>query len=299
MTISVKSINSMINSNIRFFVESCDKEFSNQIRKTAEILCRNRMPVVLISGPSGSGKTTSANMLRDILRDMGINSYSVSIDNYFKPFTENERNLLSEGKMDLESPQRIDSELLSSQIEMIIKGEKTEIPVYNFKNSSRIYNGNIIQRKDNDIIIFEGIHALNGDVIRIDDENTFKIYVSVRTRVENGEIILHPSKIRLLRRIIRDYIHRGRSVDETLQIFTSVQEGEHKYIMPYKYRADCNIDTFLPYEISIYRNFLERNNMAIRKNPLTSDLIKIVDKVNPIENTYLSPDSLINEFVGS
>lgn len=293
MTISVKSINTMLNGKSRAFMESCDRELLSQIRQTAEALCRSRMPVVLISGPSGSGKTTSAHILRDILQDMGINSCSVSMDNYFRPLTENELKLLSEGKMDLESPLRIDSELLSSQIEMIIKGEKTEIPVYDFRNSKRIYNGNIIQRKDNEIIIFEGIHALNDNVVKIDD--TFRIYVSVRTRVENGEIILHPSKIRLLRRIIRDHIHRGRSADETLQLFVSVQEGEHKYIMPYKYRADCNIDTFLPYELSVYRNFLERNNMIIRKNPLTSDLIRILDTITPSE--YFPPESLIHEFV--
>lgn len=299
MTISVKSINTMLEGNIRQFMENSDRHILNQIEETAKILCKNHIPAVLISGPSGSGKTTSAHILSGILCDMGISSHSVSMDNYFKPFTLEERKLLAEGKIDLESPARIDSELLSSQIEMIIKGEKVEIPVYDFKVSGRSYNGNFIQRKKNEIIIFEGIHALNSDVIRIDDDNTFRIYVSVRTRVQNGEIILHPSKIRLLRRIIRDHIHRGRSADETLQLFESVQEGEHKYIMPYKSRSNCNIDTFLPYELSIYRNFLESNGMAIKNSPMTSDLLKILEDVKPAESIYLSENSLIQEFVGS
>jgi len=296
MTISVKSINMALGGK-RAYMENCDRELYLQIKRTAENIFNKRMPVVLISGPSGSGKTTFSHMLCDILSDMGMNSHSISMDNYFKPLTETELELLSKGKMDLESPMRIDSELLSSQIKMIINGEKTEIPIYDFKTSSRLYKGDFVERKKNDIIIFEGIHALNGDVIRIADDSTFKIYASVRTRVENGEIILHPSKIRLLRRIIRDYIHRGRSADETLQLFTSVDEGEHKYIMPYKYRADCNIDTFLPYELSIYRNFLESNGMIIRKNPITSDLLRILDTIKSSESIYLSANSLIREFV--
>lgn len=297
MTISVKSINTMIGENIHKFMESSDRQLFSQIEKTAKMLSENHIPAVLISGPSGSGKTTSAHILKDILCDMGISSHSVSMDNYFIPFSDEERQLLSKGKIDLESPQRIDSELLSSQIEMIIRGEKVEIPVYDFKKSQRIYNGNFIQLKKNEIIIFEGIHALNNNVIKIDDDSTFRIYVSVRTRVQNGEIIMHPSKIRLLRRIIRDHINRGRSAFDTLQLFESVQEGEHKYIMPYKTRANCNIDTFLPYELSIYRDFLEHNEMILKKSHVTSDLIKILENIKPIDNKYLSGNSLIHEFV--
>lgn len=297
MTVSVKSINTMLSSGCRSFMENSDRELFSQIKKTAETLYENHMPVVLVSGPSGSGKTTFSHMLRDILGDMGLRSHSVSMDNYFKPLTERELELLAEGKIDLESPSRIDSELLSSQIDMVIKGEKTEIPVYDFKNSKRFYKGDFIQRKENEVIIFEGIHALNNNVIRIDDDKTFRIYVSVRTRVNNGEVILHPSKIRLMRRIIRDNIHRGRSADETMQLFTSVESGEHKYIMPYKQRADCNIDTFLPYELSVYRNFLETHEMFIKKSAITLDLIKILDAVNPADEVLLPKTSLIREFI--
>ena len=135
MTISVKSINTMIGEDIHKFMESSDRQLFGQIERTARMLSENHIPVVLISGPSGSGKTTSAHILRDILCDMGINSHSVSMDNYFIPFTAEEHQLLSKGKIDLESPLRIDSELLSSQIEMIIKGERVEIPVYDFRKS--------------------------------------------------------------------------------------------------------------------------------------------------------------------
>lgn len=297
MTVSVKTINEAVSENTKMFMENSDRDFIRQIRKIAANLKENRMPVVLISGPSGSGKTTSSYILRNILNDMGISSHTVSMDNYFKPLTEQELSLLACGKMDLESPLRIDSELLSLQIEMIIKGEKTEIPSYDFKTSSRKKSGKFIERRENEIIIFEGIHALNDNVIRIADENTFKIYVSVRTRVESGGIILHPSKIRLLRRIIRDNIHRGRSVDETLQLFPLVESGEHKYIMPYKYRADCNIDTFMPYELSVYRSFLESENISLKKNNITSDLIKIIDSIKPAECELLPEMSLIREFV--
>ena len=300
MTTSIKTINSLINNDCKKFIESSDKNFFNQIKKAAETIYNqhNQTPIILISGPSGSGKTTSATILKNILNDMGLNSHTISLDNYFSPLSEEELKLLSEGKMDLESPDRIDNDLLNQQIEKIINGEKVEIPTYDFKKSQRFYNGNFIQRKENEIVIFEGIHALNDNVITIDDSKTFKIYVSVRTRVESGGILMHPSKIRLLRRLIRDNIHRGRSADDTLQLFASVERGEHKYIMPYKKRSCFDIDTFIPYEISVYKHFLENNSMIIRHKTVTDDLLEILDKIKSIYTELISKDSLIYEFVG-
>lgn len=148
------------------------------------------------------------------------------MDNYFCSLTEEEKRLSALGKMDLESPKRIDNELLNSHIEMIGRGENIEIPKYNFGTSSREISGTPFRREHGELVIFEGIHALNPDVITVPDSQICKIYVSVRTRVTCGNIILHPSKVRLMRRMIRDSKFRQRSLRETMNMFESVEYGE-------------------------------------------------------------------------
>lgn len=169
------------------------------------------------------------------------------MDNYFRPLTESEKALAALGKMDLESPDRVDKELLNAQIHAINMGEEIEIPRYNFKTSSRDGKGTPFRRNKDELVIFEGIHSLNPDVITVPDEELCKIYVSVRTRITCGDIILHPSKVRLMRRMIRDKNFRQRSLRETMNMYDSVEAGENKYIMPYKHRSDYDVDTFMAY----------------------------------------------------
>ena len=134
-----------------FYKLSC---IVDEIEKT----CHTR-PVILLAGPSGSGKTTTAMMLEKMLDERGHETHTVSMDNYFCPLTEEEKELAALGKVDLESPVRVDKELLNQQISAIEKCEEIEIPKYNFKTSSREWSGKKIQRKKGELVIFEGIYA--------------------------------------------------------------------------------------------------------------------------------------------
>lgn len=137
-------------------------------------------------------------------------------------------------------------------------GGEVRLPKFNFADNSR-QHGNAIRCDGNTVVIIEGIHALNPDVTgKMHDSATF-IYVSVRTRIadEKGGL-LHPSKIRLIRRLSRDKLFRGRDYHRTIEQFPSVQRGESLYIMPYKHLADFDIDTFFPYELSVYRSVLAK-----------------------------------------
>ena len=159
-------------------------------------------------------------------------------------------------------------------------------------------SGNILQRKPGELVILEGIHSLNPDVIRIPDETTAKIYVSVRTRITaNGET-LHPSKIRLMRRMVRDRLFRKRTLRDTLKMFRSVEEGENKYIMPYKYRSTYDVDTFMAYEICAYRDLLLEDLRKLPDDPELRDAGAFLADAAALSAEALPEDSLIREFVG-
>ena len=162
----------------------------------------------------------------------------------------------------------MDGELLSEHIAKIARGEEVEIPVFDFPNMRRSDETIKLKRNDGELIIFEGIHALNPSVITAPREFTAKIYVSVRTRVSYGDKILQPEYVRLLRRIARDKLYRGRSVAVTLSYLESVTRGENNFVKPFKRFADFQIDTFLGYETGVYKGIIERDiiNAATDEN---------------------------------
>ena len=260
---------------------------------------RNEKPVILISGPSGSGKTTTAFMIEKILDEAGCDTHTISMDNYFCPLSKEEKELAARGQMDLESPERVDADLLNSQIEAIENCEEIEIPKYNFAESIRQPSGLVLKRKPGELVIFEGIHSLNPSVITVPDNKLVKIYVSVRTRVTCDDIILHPSKVRLMRRMIRDKNFRKRTLRETMNMFQSVETGENKYIMPYKHRSDYDIDTFMAYELNAYRNSLINQLRELSDYPELTDITKVLEQLVPLNKKDISRDSLICEFIGS
>ncbi|MBP5578052.1 MAG: adenylyl-sulfate kinase [Ruminococcus sp.] len=301
MNIEITRINQGIDSDPVRYIKSVNEDYLYKLKKIADDIAENRneKPVILLSGPSGSGKTTTAMMIEKLLDDMGHETHTLSMDNWFCPLTEAEKALAAEGKMDLESPLRVDCELLNEQIEDICACREIELPKYNFKTSTRCGSGKMFKRNKDELVIFEGIHALNPAVITVPDSMISKIYVSVRTRISDEDILLHPSRIRLMRRMIRDKNFRKRSLRETMNMFHSVEAGENKYIMPYKYRSDYDVDTFMSYELSVYRNDLLSQLQELTDVPEVCECIKVLEKLVPIEKTDVTPDSLICEFIGN
>ncbi len=301
MYIELSEINEKLLTDSQAFIRETDDAYQCRLMEIADdiALHRTERPIILLSGPSGSGKTTTAQMIEKILDDHGIETHTLSLDNYFSPFTAEERALFAEGKLDLESPNRVDSAFLSEQLTAIEEGRPVELPIYDFKESARIMSGNILHRKPGELVILEGIHSLNPDVIQIPDETTAKIYVSVRTRITADGEILHPSKIRLMRRMVRDRLFRKRSLHDTLMMFRSVEEGENKYIMPYKYRSTYDVDTFMAYEICAYKNWLLEDFKNMSNEPELLDAGAFLADAEALPSESLPETSLIREFVGA
>ncbi len=284
-------------------VLSAENAYADQISAAAERIYneRSKRPVVLISGPSGSGKTTTAGRLAHLLEDNGCRAHTISMDNYFLPLTPEERRLSELGQFDFESPKRLDTELFKEHLEKLSRCEAIDVPAFDFAAQDR-RPGMRLESEPGDIVIMEGIHALNPDVTGHSDEFTNRVYVSVRTRLEDNGALLHPSKIRLMRRLIRDKLYRGRSIPETMDFFRSVERGEDLYIMPFKHRASFDIDTFIAYEPMVYRDILlsdlEQVSQTYSDYGHYADIGLFLGKLQPLDRENVPENSLVREFIG-
>ena len=191
MNIQVTRINQCIENNPAEYVKNVNEDYLFRLNKIVDDIEKvsREKSVILLSGPSGSGKTTTAMMIEKLLDKRGHETHMISMDDYFCPLTEQEKYMLTQGTIDLESPDRIDKELLNEQINALAKGDEIEVPHYDFTTSSRVSSGRKLKIKKGEIVIFEGIHALNPSVITVPDQFLMKIYVSVRTRVTCDDII--------------------------------------------------------------------------------------------------------------
>lgn len=302
--INTTNINSGLENDAEGFIEKSEGIYQDQLRIAAEkiYMDREKRPLVLLSGPSGSGKTTTALRIAMLLGQKGLQVHTLSMDNYFLPAGAGEFPVDENGKPDLESPYRLDIPMFSEHLEKLSKGEPVEMPIFDFTTQSRS-DFIPVARKNNEIIIIEGIHALNPEVTGSSDDFTTCMYVSVRTRIRTKYgLTLHPRKIRLMRRLNRDRLFRSRSLEDIFDMFQSVTNGEEKYIMPYKNRATIEIDSFIPYEASVYakmlRNDVENNREAFAAIEDGDVMLKVLSELEPLSEELVPSDSLVREFIG-
>lgn len=301
MVYPISSINEQLRADTPAFIGAADEAYMQNIEKIALYIRdhADECPLILLSGPSGSGKTTSALKLEKKLDEMGLETHTLSMDNYFHTVEGETAELMAQGKLDLESPDRVDVPFLNAQLESIIAGCPTPLPRFDFPTHTRVDSGEVLTRKAGELVILEGIHALNPAVITVPEERTVRLYVSVRTRLETADgAVLHPQKIRLLRRLLRDTLFRGRQLTDTLQMYKSVQRGEDLYIMPYKHRSTFDIDTFIPYEGCLYRRHLLAALEELADHPEIADLLPALRELEPLEDDAVPATSLIREFIG-
>jgi len=277
-----------------------DEEYAQSIRVIAQSIYENRHEkgVILVSGPSGSGKTTTSHMLEAMLDAMGAETHTISMDNYFTPFTQEQKELAAKGLIDFESPDRMDIPFMNEQLDAISACRPVRLPVYDFENSARLFRDEDFCRKEGEIVLLEGIHSLNPSVILLPEEKLTNIYISVRTRVDTGSSLLHPSYVRLLRRMIRDRRTRARSLADTLAMYEGVEKGETAYIAPYKYRAHFEINSFHDYELPLYKTILGGDLDEFADDPRMDGVRKVLADIEEGDPNEVPANSLIREFIG-
>jgi uridine kinase len=257
---------------------------------------------VLVSGPSSSGKTTFSKRLSIQLIVSGLKPVELSLDNYF--VNRDDTPLDENGDWDFEHLHSLDLNLFNQNLKQLLDGEEIEIPFFNFEDGKRYYKGEKLKLHEDSILIMEGIHALNPDLIPdIPAETTFKIYVSALTTISiDNHNWIPTTDTRLLRRIIRDYRFRNYSARETIARWPSVRRGEEKWIFPYQENADVLFNSALLFELAVLKRHAEPILAEVPKYcdeyTETHRLIKFLNYFVPIHDREIPPTSLLREFVG-
>lgn len=305
MAYQLEEINGEIRKDPKGFLEACDDGYQNKVKQAADAIIANlpNSPLVLLSGPSGSGKTTTALKIEEELLSRGVNTHTVSMDNYFLSLGDESAPRTPSGAIDYESPAYMDMELLSEHFAKLAKGEEVIVPRFEFarqmRNDSR---GTPLRLGKNEIAIFEGIHALNDDIAGRHPDAT-GLYISARSDVVDGpETRFKGTWMRLTRRAVRDYNFRGTGVSQTLDMWANVRRGEKLYISPFKHRANIIFDSSLPYEVSVMRNYAAPLLEAVpASNPRKKELLELINAFaffEPIDPALVPADSLLREFMG-
>ena len=210
------------------FVQECDAAYHDKVEQAARKILENRKqsPIVLLSGPSGSGKTTTAMKIAEALEKHGVRSHYVAMDDYFQTVDLATSPRTPEGELDLESPLCLDMELLNRHFTELSQGKRIYVPKYEFSRKMRIQEpSKSIKLKDDEIVIFEGIHALN-DMITERHPEAFKLYISARSDVLfQNKVVFKRTWFRLVRRTVRDYLFRGSDPAETMAMWANVRRG--------------------------------------------------------------------------
>ena len=267
-----------------------------------EIASRKGVKLVLLAGPSSSGKTTSCKRLSIQLAVNGLKPLQISLDDYFVDREKTPKD--ASGEYDYESIYALDLDLINEQFNALFRGEEVELPKYDFQSGKSKKSGNKLKMNDNNVLVVEGIHALNPELTaHIPQEQIFRVYASALTTIllDNHNYIPTTDN-RLLRRIIRDYKYRGVSAQETIHRWPSVRAGENKWIFPFQENADAMLNTAMLYELAVIKMQAEPLLQQVPENceeyAEAYRLLKFLKYFKGIPYNNLPPTSLLREFLG-
>lgn len=285
-------------------VNLAEAYYDSQLAKIAdEIYNSNRkIKLVLIAGPSSSGKTTTSKKLDIYLRSKGFATHPIALDNYFTDISK--RPLDENGNPDFESIRAIDVELFNKNLSDLLDGKKVNLPTFNFVLGKREYKGNSLQLGEKDIIIVEGLHALNDELtMSINKSQKYKIYISPLTQMNiDNHNYIHTSDVRKLRRIIRDSKTRGHGAKETLEMWPAIKNGERENIFKFQDSVDTVINSSLIYEIGVLKTYVEPLLFNVSEEdpeyPEALRLINFLRNFLPIPSDDIPSNSVLREFIG-
>ncbi len=275
-----------------------DKKLSN----IADEIAQRGAKLVLIAGPSSSGKTTTAKRLAILLMACGLRPHTLSTDDYFVNRVDTPKD--ENGEYDFECIGAVDTAFFNKQMKALLNGEEVELPRYDFPSGERVFEGNKLRIGNEDIIIMEGLHALNPLLSEmVPNEKKFRIYVSALTTIQLDDHNHIPTQdIRLLRRILRDYKYRGYSARDTIKRLPSVTAGEEKWIMPFQELADATFNSALLYELGVIRAqvmpILEQVAERDPEYAEASRLRRFLRYFRVVPEEQVPPTSLLREFAG-
>lgn len=265
---------------------------------------RGSVKIVFIAGPSSSGKTSTSKRLALQCRILGMNPKVIELDNYFVDREKTPRD--EKGEYDFEALEAMDLDFLGRQLNELLEGKEVEIPRFDFKEGKRYFNGSFMQLYEKDILIMEGIHALNPAMIPgVDPSKVFRVYASALTSLsidENNNI--STSDNRMLRRMIRDNRTRGVVPEETIMRWASVRRGENRNIFPYQENADAVFNSAHIFELPVLKYYAEPLLRRISpSSPAYTEAVRLLKflgyivALTPAEIAAIPPTSILREFI--
>ena len=298
---TLNNINENVESNMESFINDAESRFESSVTELADRFTSD-CDIVLLAGPSSSGKTTTAGKIAQKIKNSGRNAYTLSLDDYYRnaadiPLTE-------KGLKDFENVSALDIGLIHRTFSDLIEKRTAQVPEFDFVSGTRKLETKRVELKKDDLIIVEGIHALNPIITKgLDESHITKVYISVSSRVtdDSGRVVFSKRNLRLVRRMIRDYHYRNTSVEKTLSQWQEVLKGEDKYIFPFERNASFRIDSFHPYEPCLFKSEAVELLGTVGEDsgvyPIASELKNSFSEIDTIDMSKLPADSLLREFV--
>ena len=293
-----------VSGRIRELIRVNEALHEKRFAQAADLVSSRGARVVLLAGPSSSGKTTSAHRLATQLRVYGKKPVLMSLDDYYI-----DREKIApgpDGKLDLEHINTLDCDLFRKDISELLAGKEVELPTFNFKTGKREWSGKRLMLAEDSVIIAEGLHALNPAMLpeSVDMRRIFRLYVSPLLPLNLDDHNRIPtSYLRLLRRIVRDYETRGSSVQHTLSMWESVQQGEKRWIFPFQENADMIFNSSTLYELAVLKKHIYPLLTAVQPEDSWYDevryIVRILDFIREADvDDEIPPTSIVREFIG-
>ncbi len=310
---TISSYNARVENNeFPHIVHEAEAAYEDDLDMAAEMISdRSKdLRMVFISGPSSSGKTTTTTKIEERLIKQGFKFVTLNVDHYFFDLEDHPKDEF--GDYDFETPQALDLKLINEHLLKLSNGEEIKIPYYDFKEGKRYLEQTPMKLKDKEIILIDSLHGLYPEFSKdIANEVKFKIYIEpILQMKDKNDNFIQWTDIRLMRRMLRDSVHRAYDPLQTLEHWHYVRASELRHIIPYANRADFIVNSAMPYELSLYKprlhsQFIEWEN-KFRDNPLKKDAYERASRVSnlleqfiPIEDDSPIPvNSVLREFIG-
>ena len=297
-------INEKVTTDTKQFIKDCEKEYQSIIDKIVKkIIEEDGREIIMLAGPSSAGKTTTAKRLKEGLSEKGVTTYVLSLDDFY--LNRDDIPYLPDGTQDYETVYALDLERLENDLNSLLRGETVETPIFDFTTGKRSDTQfNTITLGQEDVVIIEGLHALNPIITDKVHGKLLKVYINVSSRIydENGELVLNKRNFRFLRRMIRDYKFRASSVDNTYKLWKNVTAGEDMYLFPYRDNADIKGNTIHLYEPCVIKNqalpLLRDSEVSAEFKEDAEKLCAALERFHDINENEVPEDSLLREFLG-